>query len=69
MDEIFIARSNEQIYEMHLKGFSRQEIENRFNIKKSTYYSIVNKMKEEGMVDQVSLTEDSIPTENMDGLE
>lgn len=68
-DESFIERRNEQIYEMYMKGCSRQEIESRFSIKKSTYYSIINKMKDENMVDQPPLKIDSIPTETMDNLE
>ena len=68
-DASFIERRNEQVYEMYLKGFSRQETESRFNIKKSTYYNIINEMKDENLVDKVSPNKDSIPTERVDRLE
>ena len=68
-DASFIERRNEQVYEMYLKGYSRQETESRFNIGKSTYYNIINEMKGENLIDEVSLKKDSIPTERLDKLE
>lgn len=44
------ARDNE-IFEMYLKGVSRDEIQSTFNIGKTRYYEIINKMKDSGPVE------------------
>lgn len=43
------ARDNE-IFEMYLRGVSRDEIQSIFNIGKTRYYEIINKMKDSGPV-------------------
>lgn len=43
------ARDNE-IFEMYMKGVPREEIQSTYNIGKTRYYEIINKMKDSGPV-------------------
>ena len=48
--DVLQARDNE-IFEMYLKGVSREEIQSTYNIGKTRYYEIINKMKDSGPVE------------------
>ena len=47
--DVLQARDNE-IFEMYMKGVPREEIQSTYNIGKTRYYEIINKMKDSGPV-------------------
>ena len=47
--DVLQARDNE-IFEMYMKGVPREEIQSTYNIGKTRYYDIINKMKDSGPV-------------------
>jgi archaellum biogenesis ATPase FlaH len=47
--DVLQARDNE-IFEMYIKGVPREEIQSTYNIGKTRYYEIINKMKDSGPV-------------------